>query len=63
MMAAYTDLRSLRRDSYASGPFTRIQFFLQDGQTLIAVPRLYSLGVRGDYVYTLSNPQLGHNFL
>lgn len=51
------------RDNYASGPFTRVEFFIEDGRIRIAVPRMHFLGVRGDQVYTLSNLSAGKRFL
>lgn len=38
---------------YASGPFTRITFFLSDGDLLIAVPKCHAVGEKGDLVNTI----------
>jgi hypothetical protein len=55
-MAAYTDLRALRRDSYASGPFTRVQFVIRPPFKgfEISVPINYPVGQTGDLVYTIN---------
>ncbi len=45
---------AIMRDSYASGPFTRIQFVYKDGQLQIAVPSIHPVGEKGDLVYTIT---------
>lgn len=40
-------------DIFASGPFTRLHFYLQDGRLGIAVPRVHPVGERGDLVRTI----------
>ena len=45
------------RDSYASGPFTRIQFVIRPPSSKfeIAVPSRHPIGEKGDLVYTIQS--------
>ena len=46
-------IKNLRIHYYADGPFTRIEFVIHRGETLIAVPKLHAVGEKGDLVPTL----------
>jgi len=47
-------IKNLRINYYADGPFTRIEFVIHCGETLIAVPKVHAVGEKGDLVPTLS---------
>ena len=53
----YSKMRAKIGSIYASGPFTYLDFFLQDGEVRIAVSRRHSAGFSGDLVNGLSSKQ------
>lgn len=45
---------------YSDGPFTRIEFFIQDGKLLIAIPRNHAVDSKGCLVSIMRN--MGSDF-